>query len=77
MSDKVIVKLNGETLCTGTVRERKAPYTFWNAVIVDADTVDRDALVERLQASNTRWEGYVTETDYVLLLPPIFDIEAV
>lgn len=76
MADMVEVKLGEEVLCTGELAP--APYMFWRGVIFDGSVGDRDKLVERLQASNARWEGYLRENgDYVLLLPPIFKVNKI
>lgn len=72
----VEVVLNGEVLCTGELNPT-APYMFWHSVVVSSET-DRDALVEKLQASNARWEGYLNVGgNYVLWLPPIFKVNKI
>ncbi len=80
MADMVEVRIGSPTadvLVVGKL-EGQAPYAFWKRVVVDPSTVDTDKLVERLQASNTRWEGYQdVQGNYILLLPPVFKVNKI
>lgn len=70
---QVEVSYQDEVLFVGELAP--APWTFWHGVIFDGSVGERDQLLEKLQASNARWEGYLNaEGNYVLHLPPIFKV---
>lgn len=74
----VEVSLKDEVLFVGESIDAPSGWMFWNRIVFEGSTEDRDKLVEKLQESNATWEGYLnTEGKYVLHLPPIFKVTRV
>lgn len=75
MAEQVEVVLDGEVLFTGDLD--RVPYAFWHRVIAAPET-DINKLVEKLQATNARWEGFLNvHGAYVLDLPPLFHVNKI
>lgn len=73
---QVEVSFQKEVLFTGELTS--VPWSFWHGVVFSGSIGDRDKLVEKLQGTNARWEGYLDKDgNYILHLPPLFEVKKV